>query len=199
MPFFTEIEVAILFLSILLVELLLLPALLVSIFFPKHRIWPPLGKRSWQFWYVWFLTAVGLSGIPLIALLDFGSLELPLDQPWRLTLGVSLFVGSVLFALWGIRTLSSQQTLGLQGELITTGPYRFTRNPQYVGDIFAILGVILITNSMMGLITGVIGIFLFIFAPFSEEPWLKEQFGEQYQMYCQTTPRFLSLKSFQRK
>jgi protein-S-isoprenylcysteine O-methyltransferase Ste14 len=105
-------------------------------------------------------------------------------------------VGGSLFALWGVRILSLYQSSGLEGKFVTTGPYRFTRNPQYVGDIVIISGFILVTNSVMSLIVGALGILLFILTPFCEEPWLKEIFGDEYQAYRETIPRFISLKSF---
>ncbi|MCL4435178.1 MAG: DUF1295 domain-containing protein [Thaumarchaeota archaeon] len=72
--------------------------------------------------------------------------------------------------LWGTRTLTAQQSLGEKGKIITDGPYRYTRNPQYVGFTLLYIGVILVTSSLLALVTGTFLIFLFLIAPFSEEP-----------------------------
>jgi len=48
----------------------------------------------------------------------------------------------------------------------------------------------------LALATGVFAIFLFFVIPFSEEPWLKEQFGQPYEDYCKMVPRFVGIRSF---
>ena len=98
--------------------------------------------------------------------------------------------------LWGTKTLSAQQSLGEKGEIITSGPYRYTRNPQYVGFIILYIGIILVTSSFMALVTGVFAIILFFIIPLSEEPWLRQQYGKSYEAYCKKVPRFVGFRSF---
>ena len=74
------------------------------------------------------------------------------------------------------------------------GPYRFTRNPQYVADIGMLAGFAILTNSTYAWITCLLGIVWFVLAPFTEEPWLRDQFGVEYDSYIKRVPRFLSLK-----
>jgi len=52
-------------------------------------------------------------------------------------------------------------------------------------------GLLLVADSVRGWVAG--GLFLlFIFlAPFSEEIWLREQFGEEYEAYLRNVPRFI--------
>ena len=38
-------------------------------------------------------------------------------------------------------TVGWKNTSGLKGGFVSDGPYRFTRNPQYVGDIVFFIGV----------------------------------------------------------
>ncbi|MFQ6068864.1 MAG: methyltransferase family protein [Candidatus Bathyarchaeia archaeon] len=68
-----------------------------------------------------------------------------------------------------------------------------------MADILLYMGVILITSSFMALITGILVILWFALAPFSEEPWLQQQFGKQYEEYCKKVPRFIGLRSFKFK
>ena len=86
--------------------------------------------------------------------------------------------------------------MGDTGKIITTGPYRYTRNPQYVGFIILFGGIILLTASWIALVTGAFAIFLFLIIPFSEEPWLKQQYGKPYIDYCRMVPRFIGIRSF---
>jgi protein-S-isoprenylcysteine O-methyltransferase Ste14 len=75
--------------------------------------------------------------------------------------------------------------------LITTGPYKYSRNPQYVGMVLFFAGSMLFFNSLYTSITGLIGIIWFLLLPFIEEPWLEEQIKEEYYKYRKKVPRFL--------
>ena len=177
-----------LFWVILLGEFLLGLALLISHFFPSHRIWPPPGKKTWQYYYIWILTYISLIILIILGFLDWNSFTFDF-LVWRI-LGISIFGIGIFILAWGMWTLSLQLTRGLKGELITNGPYKYSRNPQYVGINLAILGYIFFTNSFLSLITGTIGMVLFVITPFVEEPWLKELFGSKYEVYCQKVRRF---------
>jgi protein-S-isoprenylcysteine O-methyltransferase Ste14 len=184
----------VLFGFILTADFLLLLAIAISIFAPKSRIWPPPKKDSWQQWVSWALFTIVMFGVPLIGILDFQSLGY---GHWiRFLVGGLLFGLGLGIDLWGTKTLSAQQSLGEKGYIITTGPYRYTRNPQYVGFIILYIGIILVTSSFMALVTGVFAIILFFITPFSEEPWLRQQYGKPYEVYCKKVPRFVGLRSF---
>jgi len=62
-------------------------------------------------------------------------------------LGVPLIVVGLLFLMWGVRSLGVESSSGVAGEFVSSGPYKFTRNPQYLGDIFLFLGLMVISNS----------------------------------------------------
>ena len=98
--------------------------------------------------------------------------------------------GAAIF-LWALLTLTVKSSLGLKGKLITYGPYRYSRNPQYLGVILFFSGTTLFFNSFYALIIGFIGNVWFSFTPFVEEPWLREQFKEEYDEYCKKVPRFI--------
>ena len=74
---------------------------------------------------------------------------------------------------------------------MSSGPYRFTRKPQYVGDIVFFVGVGVIANSVFLWIAHVLLIVGFVVAPLTEEPWLEEQYGNAYREYRSRVPRFL--------
>ena len=80
------------------------------------------------------------------------------------------------------------------GWLVKDGPYRFTRNPQYVADIGMLAGFAVLSNSFYAWITCLLGMIWFVLAPFTEEPWLRDQFGIEYDLYMKRVPRFLSFK-----
>jgi protein-S-isoprenylcysteine O-methyltransferase Ste14 len=186
-----------LFVVLLLADFLLIFGVVFSIFFPRWRIWPPPRKFSLQFWLSWIVSTIGMLGTPLLGVLDFNSLG---GWNWIyfllgcLAVAIGGFVG-----VWGVATLSEYQSLGLKGKVITDGPYRYTRNPQYLGFILLYAGIILMTFSFMALVTGAIIIATFVILPFSEEPWLLQEYGKPYEYYCKKVPRFIGVSSFKEK
>lgn len=167
-------------------------SLLVSIRWPAHRIWPPPRQYSWQYWLVWGPTDVVTVGIWVVGILDWNSFVL--DGWWRLPVGAFIALAGGGFALWGIWHLSWHASQGLQAEFIRSGPYRWTRNPQYVGDGFMLLGWAIVFNSLEAWILCLLGIAWFALAPVAEEPWLREQYGEPYERYRREVKRFLAFR-----
>ena len=187
----------VLFVFTLLVDFVVLFGIAISIFFPKRRIWPPPKKDSWQFWVSWILFDIGMVSSGLIGFIDFAILGYGF---WiRILVGGSAILSGGGVALWGMRTLSTRQSFGLKGKLVTEGPYRYSRNPQYIGFILMYAGVILVTYSFMALVAGTIMIVNLVILPLSEEPWLTQQHGEAYVEYCRHVPRFIGFRSFKHK
>lgn len=61
--------------------------------------------------------------------------------------GVPLAVGGIAFAFWSIVVLGPLSTYGNQGSLILRGPYRISRNPQYLGFMVALIEWSIVTSS----------------------------------------------------
>jgi protein-S-isoprenylcysteine O-methyltransferase Ste14 len=75
---------------------------------------------------------------------------------------------------------------------VATGPYRYVRNPMYVGGLAALLGVGLILSSISILILG--GLFWLlahVMVVLNEEPGLRKRFGESFVQYTQQVNRWL--------
>ena len=104
---------------ILLADLFLLLVIAVSVFFPKHRIWPPPKKDTWQQWVSWTLFTIVMFGVPLIGVLDFRSLGI--DYLLEFLVGGLLFALGLGIDIWGTKTLSAKQSMGDTGEIITSG------------------------------------------------------------------------------
>ena len=183
-----------LFAFVLAGNFLLLLCIAISILLPKYRIWPPPKENTWQQWVAWILFTVSMFGVPLVGILDFESVG---SGHWSRFLvgGLAILIGFGI-DIWGTRTLTAQQSLGAKGKIITEGPYRFTRNPQYVGFILIYAGVILISYSFMALVAGALLVLAFLTLPLSEEPWLRQQYGEPYIEFCKNVPRFIGIRSF---
>ena len=167
-------------------------SLIVTIARPQCRVWPPPRRASWQYWYTWGLTGLGMLGTTILGILDWNTFSLP---SWLRVAGGLLVLSGASFGLWAVRELGVRATQGLGGELATAGPYRYSRNPQYVGYIGLLLGFGLLCNSALTLAAVALGIAWFVLAPFAEEPWLRELLGSPYEEYNRHTPRFLGLSS----
>jgi len=75
--------------------------------------------------------------------------------------------------------------------LVTEGIFHHCRNPLYVGNILMLLGVGLLSNSI--LFVGVLmPLFLFIYQAIvlAEENFLRNKFGKDFEMYCNRVDRW---------
>lgn len=169
-------------------ELIILVMLCWSIAFPSKRIWPPASWRSVGFWVIWGSVIFIFTGLISLSLITFNTWIIPSSIRWFLGLPITGI--GVLFTAWALATLGTQNSLGIQAGFIVKGPYKFCRNPQYLGDIFILLGGGLFINSELLTTPALLACLCFWLAPFSEEIWLKERYGAAYETYCKTISRF---------
>jgi protein-S-isoprenylcysteine O-methyltransferase Ste14 len=77
-------------------------------------------------------------------------------------------------------------------ELIVRGSYRFVRNPMYVGFYLLLLGQAILFKSFGFLLYLMVLFLLFhLLVVFVEEQMLKQKFGELYEQYCKSVPRWI--------
>ena len=109
--------------------------------------------------------------------------------------GVLLFVAGAALAGWGLAIFRSVRTTTVPGEaskkLVTWGPYRFTRNPMYVGLSLAYLGEAGLLKQIYPilLLPLVIAYVNWTVIPL-EEARLTEVFGGAYERYRSKVPRW---------
>lgn len=111
-----------------------------------------------------------------------------------------LFAVGLLLCIWAKFTMKknwgtpAQHNLRKQTNLVTAGPFRYTRNPIYLGlSIMALTASIGVHSLLFPLV-----IFFFIHVrrlAGLEEVIMHDVFGEQYRMYKIKVPRFFSLNS----
>lgn len=184
--------IAIIFFATLTAEGLTTIAVVVSIALPQHRIWPPRQQHTWGQYAMLLLFLISAAGVFLLGILDWGNFSIPL---WaRVIAGTPLWLAGNALALWTIITFGIAPTAGEETTLMRQGPYGFSRNPQYVGFMLALVGWALMTNSALVLIASLVGIIPLLLVPFAEEPWLLEKYGSNYAEYKRTVPRFIGFK-----
>jgi protein-S-isoprenylcysteine O-methyltransferase Ste14 len=186
-----------LFAAAVSIEIIYIGLFILTIKHSSFHFWPPPKARSWQFFVSWIMAGVVVVIFPFLGLLNFDRFILP--NLWtRLPVALVVFVIGTVIGSWAYLSFGLRTTIGLGQQLIIRGPYRYTRNPQYIGDSLNILAFIILTNSWMAAVVGMLGILLNYLAPFTEEPWLEEQFGDAYREYRRSVPRFFRLGSSQR-
>ncbi|WP_116127243.1 methyltransferase family protein [Lewinella sp. IMCC34183] len=123
---------------------------------------------------------------------------LPLARPLAVLrwLGLALLVAGVLLivtvGLLLLRYRTEIHTFGEPRRLVTGGPFRFSRNPIYLGFVVSLLGAWCYLGSVSPLL-GVVAFFLaanYWYIPFEEERLL-EAFGEAYRTYQRRVARWL--------
>lgn len=76
-------------------------------------------------------------------------------------------------------------------ELVTLGPFKYVRNPIYIGNQIALAGLLLLDGYGWSTMLWVVPTFLFYCLVVTyEEDLLKRQFNQQYDWYMQQTPRW---------
>jgi len=93
------------------------------------------------------------------------------------------------------RMMKAHTTLDPHGsvtELVTNGPYLFSRNPIYLGFVCMLIGFPLIFRSYWGLILSpVLIVSLYQLAIRHEEAYLERKFGDVYNSYKSRVRRWL--------
>lgn len=172
----------------LLAQGVLLAGAVWCIAFPSRRIYPMSKKGAW-FYAMWLLFYFVFGSNFAFVVLDWNSGVWTSEL--RFFVGVPLIALGGAFVVWGIATLGTKNTSGLRDGFVARGPYRISRNPQYVGDIALFIGITVVANSQLVLVTHFLTSLLFVLAPLAEEPWLEAEYGEEYIAYRRAVPRFL--------
>lgn len=76
--------------------------------------------------------------------------------------------------------------------LVKVGPYQWVRNPMYIAVLSVIIGeAILFRSFLLAGYALLVAVVVHLFVVFVEEPSLRHQFGESYETYLRTVPRWL--------
>jgi protein-S-isoprenylcysteine O-methyltransferase Ste14 len=171
---------------------LLLLLLLATLLSGTFRIWPTPGPGTWQSHVFWPLFR-GLNFLCFVmAVVDTGGyLGLPI---WLRALALLALVSSTVLFIHAFYVLGRDNSYGARDGLVTSGIYRWSRNPQnamlvVVYGCLAVAtdggGTYLLCSSMMA---------VYALMVFCEEPWLESIYGSSFRRYCRQVPRFINLR-----
>ena len=104
-------------------------------------------------------------------------------------LGAALIAGGG--ALWMAAVFGAKIDDGIEhNQLVTTGVYAIVRNPIYTAFTLVCTGALLIcANLWLLVLPPLFWAFLTVLMKATEERWLRELYGAQYDRYCQRVNR----------
>ena len=104
-------------------------------------------------------------------------------------LGILLIVTAAI--LWTGAVFGAKIDANIRdARLVTTGVYAFVRNPIYSAILFACTGVLLLTGNLCFLVLPVcFWLLLTVLVRQTEERWLREMFGHEFESYCKRVNR----------
>jgi protein-S-isoprenylcysteine O-methyltransferase Ste14 len=117
--------------------------------------------------------------------------------------GVLTWIGALAFVIgaaiyfrcaweFAARGLGTPAPIAPTKFLVTTALHRYVRNPMYLGVALAILGeAALFRSAHVALYAGIMLLAAHTFVVLYEEPTLKRQFGESYEEYRRSVPRWI--------
>ncbi|WFR96890.1 methyltransferase family protein [Rhizobium tumorigenes] len=119
-----------------------------------------------------------------------------LRSPYFWTLGAALTLLAVWLDLWAMKTLLDRRATVMPHRrsvhLMTTGPFRYTRNPIYLGYTLVTVGSALLTGNPWLLVAALAATVATDYGAIRhEELHLLSRFGCEFEFYCRHTRRWL--------
>jgi protein-S-isoprenylcysteine O-methyltransferase Ste14 len=164
----------------------------------RFRVWIMVLLVALGFWAPWIeLLHVGTRTTTWLWLgFELGGLGLTPTAGFILATALTIAVAAVAAAirLWGTAYLGGftvQNAEMKAGPMLADGPYRYVRNPLYIGS-FLTLGVICVLMPPTGAAFTAVLLAVFLFRLIlGEEAFLAPRLGEPYVAYCKAVPRII--------
>jgi protein-S-isoprenylcysteine O-methyltransferase Ste14 len=142
-----------------------------------------------------FVTLTGFVALPL-SLLLFSEGFLTVEIGSYRFLGLFPIVLGAVIALWTTLSLAlvgkgTPAPFDPSKKLVTEGLFKYVRNPMYLGAVIVMVGEAVLTQSLVVLLLAVVmWMFFHVFVVYYEEPDLGKRFGQAYEEYIRTGPRW---------
>jgi protein-S-isoprenylcysteine O-methyltransferase Ste14 len=161
---------------------------------PDLGLWP--ASDGWRHHLAFGLFRLFCGATVVFALCEIGV------NGWghwlRYAVGLPIMITAFGITLWGYRFLGLDNTYCESGGLVTGGMYAYSRNPQYVTSVLATVGLGITSGSFLTLAFAAALFALYFLFVLNEERWLVKGYGQAFQDYMRSTPRFLDERSLMR-
>ncbi|MDP1621864.1 MAG: isoprenylcysteine carboxylmethyltransferase family protein [Bacteroidales bacterium] len=121
---------------------------------------------------------------------SFGRVEIPLWMSW---IGAGMLCVSTLVLFLSFYELGASLRYGLpeqETKLKTSGLYRFSRNPLYLGVFMITISCLIFFPNILNIVVGLYCIAMQFLMIFGEEKFLAEKFGAEWDEYKRKVRRF---------
>jgi protein-S-isoprenylcysteine O-methyltransferase Ste14 len=150
---------------------------------PNAVPWPPL---------ILFLLAAAAGGLGWL----FPTTPPPGTTIWLRSLGAAACVAGLGLDIWALDTMYRHRTTILPNrpaaQLVTSGPFGFSRNPIYLGNTVLLAGIAAALANPSFLVAAVLNVPLVNrLAIAREEAHLEERFGSDWRAYATRVPRWI--------
>jgi len=145
-----------------------------------------------QFWGIG--TRISLLEWLALELSRTGLLSFTIATPVVILCGAFIAAIGAILRVWGSAWLGHGVVLHSQmqaGSLMADGPYRYVRNPLYLGIAFMFAALALLMPVSGALFVLVVAPLFLFSLPLAEEAFLTAQFGEPYRIYLRSVPRLI--------
>lgn len=133
----------------------------------------------------WFIILFGrVAAITFVILMIFSSLQIDLPIFY---VGIGIYLLGfiiVMVSLWTFRLTPA-------GQIVDTGIYRISRNPQWVGLVLVFIGTATTTAAWLPFILLAVLFFAYHFQILLEEGVCSSVYGVDYHAYMHSVPRYL--------
>lgn len=174
---------------------LLVASLVWSIRDPASSVWPlphEAGPRLRERRLVNRVIGVG-AGLTIIATVCIAFVSRAPVPEWQMGLGAIVFFAGGAVGLAGYFSLGAAASTGEAVPLVSSGMYRYTRNPQYLGAVGGLVGAVIASGSALAALVAAPAVVWFLLAPLAEEAALRRSLGAPYDTYLESAPRYLGL------
>jgi protein-S-isoprenylcysteine O-methyltransferase Ste14 len=156
-------------------------AIVVLGFWAPWTIWLHLGTRTTAWLWLGF---------------QFGGLGLSSTTGIELVTALAIAVAAIAacFRVWGTAYLGSGIVHNREmkaGHIMADGPYRYVRNPLYIGSFFTITAVAILMPTSGALFSLVLLAVFLLRLILGEESFLTPKLGEPYAAYRKAVPRLI--------
>jgi protein-S-isoprenylcysteine O-methyltransferase Ste14 len=161
----------------------MLVLMIASVLSENFRFWPP-ENRNLKWLTYWILASINTAAILFLALSNF--------RPTPLSfLGAGVAFAGLSVTLVAIKNLSLGQTSGIDQGFVDQGLYSYSRNPQVIGNLISLLGIMMLQPLFEVVSISVLTGGWLIAMIFAEEQWLGKKYSGKYGDYREEVPRFI--------